>query len=89
MRDIERNKMTELQLYKFVQNKEIDWRGKDLILWIDFYDLKEFTDLIGNDYIADGTASICLLKDCIAIVLNDICEFFDIEPENILKKDEY
>lgn len=80
--------MTELQLYKFIQNKEIDWRDDKLILWVDFYDLKEFTLMIGYDYLSEGGIYIRLLESCIAIELNDLCESFDIEPENILKKED-
>ncbi len=81
--------MTELQLYKFTQNKEIDWRGDKLILWIDFCDLKEFTAMIGYDYLSEGGVEVCLLENCIAIELNDLCESFDIELENIKSKEDY
>jgi len=80
--------MTELQLYKFTQDKEICWAGEKLILWIDFYDLKEFTQMIGYDYLSEGGIEINLLHNCVALELNDLCEYFDIEPENILKKEE-
>lgn len=80
--------MTELQLYKFTQNKEIDWRGDKLILWIDFDDLTEFTEMIGYNFLSDGGIEVCLLENCIAIDLINLCEDFDIEPENILKKED-
>lgn len=79
--------MTELDLYKFVQDKEIDWRGNKLILWIPFYDLQEFTNLIGYDYLSEGGEEVSLQHNCIALELNDICDNFDIEAENILKKE--
>jgi hypothetical protein len=80
--------MTELELYKFCENKEMDWRGEELVLWINFYDIKEFTDLIGYDYFSEGGYDVNLQYDCIALDLVPICECFDIEPENILAKED-
>lgn len=83
--------MTELQLYKFIQDNdgiEIDWRThKHLYMWIPFYNLKEFTDLLGYDYFAEGGEEVSLQNDCICIDILDICEIFDINPENILPKE--
>ncbi len=77
--------MSELELYKFVQNKEIGWRGDKLILWAEPYDLKEFAGMLGCNYLCEGGVEVVLLSDgTIAIELNDICENFDIEPTNIL-----
>lgn len=79
--------MTELQLYKFCKDKEIDWRGDKLILWIPFQDIQEFTKMIGYCYLSEGTTNVCLLSDYVALELNELCEYFDIELENILKKE--
>lgn len=80
--------MTELELYKFCQDKEIDWRGDELIFWIEPYDLKEFADLLGIDYLCEGGLDVCLLTEgTIAVELNDIGSFFDIELEHILAKE--
>jgi len=83
--------MTELKLYKFVQGKEIDWRGLEgdiLMLWVEAYDLKEFAELVGDDYLCEGGEEVYLLQNgTVAIGLNDICECFEIEPTNILPKE--
>lgn len=80
--------MTELQLYKFVQEKEIDWRGDKLLLWITPHYLSEFAELVGDDYLCEGGEQVFLLPDgVIAIELNDICECFEIEPTNILPRE--
>lgn len=80
--------MSELELYKFCQHKELDWRGNELILWIDFNDIGEFTDLIGYDHFCEGGMEVTLLHTCIAFDLVDICESYDIEPTNIFPKKE-
>ena len=80
--------MTELDLYKFCQGKEIDWRGKELILWVDFCDLKELAELIGYAHLSEGGMEVALLAGCVGFALNDLCDNYDIDPENILKKGE-
>lgn len=80
--------MTELDLYKFVQNKELDWRGDKLILWVDHSDLEEFTELIGYGALSEGGLEVTLLHGgTIGVELNELCEWFDIEPERILAKE--
>lgn len=80
--------MTELELYKFVQGKAIDWRGDNLILWIYPHYLAEFAKMLGYNYLCEGDVQVTLLHDgLIAVELNDICECFEIEPTNILPKE--
>lgn len=80
--------MTELELYKFVQDKEIGWRGDKLILWIDHYSLPEFADLLGDNLLCDGGLEVTLLSGgTIALDIVDLCENHDIDPENILRKE--
>lgn len=79
--------MTELELYKFCEDREIQW-GYDgeLILWIPFYDLEEFTNLIGYGIIVDdGGLAVHLKEDCIALDLVEVCDYHDINPHNILE----
>lgn len=80
--------MTELELYKFVQGKEIEWRGKELLLWLNFFDLSEFTELIGFDYLSEGGEEVVLQHDSICIDIVCICENNEINPNNILHKKE-
>ena len=82
--------MTELELYKFVveNNLEYHWHDEDVILFINFYLLDDFTKLLGFS-ILDEEGIICHLKEgYICIWMFSICENFDIELKNIFKKDE-
>jgi hypothetical protein len=80
--------MTELELYKFCQDKEIEWRGEKLILWIEPDDLSEFADLLGVNYLCEGGLGVYLLTEgTIAVELNDIQSDFDIDLEHILSKE--
>ncbi len=79
----------ELQLHNFIQNNkiEINWSDNELIMWIPFFYVKEFTDLLGYNFLSDGGYNVNLREDCIAFDLVPICEYFDIEPTNILEKE--
>jgi hypothetical protein len=83
--------MNELDLYKFCQNKEMDWRntreGERLLIWVNFYDIKEFTELVGYNHFDEGGLEVSLQFDCLCIDLTDICEMEDIDPERIHPKD--
>lgn len=81
--------MTELELYKFVQDKEIDWRGDSLILWIEPSEVQEFADVIDRCNADDGGLDCKIQQDgTVCIDLIDLCEEYDIEPENIFPKEE-
>ena len=79
--------MTELQLYKFIKESgsEVEWRGEELVVWVDLLSVNELTDLIG-DYLHDGGIYVNLQLNRIAFDIVPICEYNEIEPENILKK---
>lgn len=81
--------MTELKLYKFIHEYEIeiDWRGDSLYIWIPFYVLNEFTNLLGYDHFSEGGEEVNLQYNCICLDLVDICESCEIDPENILPKE--
>lgn len=80
--------MSELDLYKFVQDKEMDWRGDTLVLWLYPSDLQEFANLIGDNVLSEGGLEVRLLTGgMVGIEMNEVCEWFDIEPERIMKKE--
>ena len=84
--------MTELDLYKFIRDNEVevDWRGEEeLIAWIHPSDIKDLVELIDRCDADDGGIE-CTLQNGGYIVLNlfDICVEEDINPENILPKEE-
>ena len=83
--------MDALKLYKFIcENRiEINWGDDDhLILWVPFYHLQDFTDMIGDNYLSDGGHDVNLQRHCVALDIIPICEYFDVEPTDILKKEE-
>lgn len=80
--------MSELELYKFVQDKEMRWvSDNQLNLWISASELKVFADLDDDLIVEDGGFEITLVHGgMVCINLLDVCELHDIEPENIFSK---
>jgi hypothetical protein len=81
--------MTALKLYKFIQENDIElrWEDEELIAWVGFHCISEFTDMIGYDYLSDGGLDANLQYHCLALDIVPICEYFDIEPTDILEKE--
>jgi len=85
--------MTELKLYKFLNDHELEYHWQDyekkdaeFLVWIPFYLLEEFTQMIGYNYLSEGGIEVLLQESCIALDIVDIAEYHDIELENILSK---
>lgn len=83
--------MTELELHKFVHDNgcEYHWYGKDdehdspdVMLFIEFDQLKDFTKILGVSVLSDSVE--CWLKEnCICLYMALVCDWFDITLENI------
>lgn len=79
--------MNELDLYKFCQDKEMDWREDELVIWVSFDEVHTFTEMIGDNYISDGGIESNLQMHNIAFDLVPICGYFGIDPERICSKE--
>ncbi len=92
--------MTELELYRYIHDEdgekpEISWRGDSLMVWIHpaWYD--DFIKLLLNESsspwssLFDDGGLVANIQNSgyLAVDLVPICEYFDINPENILGKD--
>jgi hypothetical protein len=83
--------MTELELHKFINNNDIElsWHFDELIVCIPAIHLLEFTDIVGDEYFCDGGKHAMLCgKGYVAFDIVHVCDYFNIDPENILKKEE-
>jgi hypothetical protein len=88
--------MTELDLYKFIKEKECEWRwieddGVHLILFVSHYDLREFCDMLYAAFDCgvlpcetrlqpDGSVALCPFEE--------VCEYFDIDAEKVFPKED-
>lgn len=87
--------MTELELYKYINENDIEWhRYKDNKIeeiWIlpKFYQLPEFHKLCSPCLFDDGGIE-CRMKDgYLGIDIIPVCEHYGIEYNNIFKGDDY
>lgn len=80
--------MTELQLYKFIKDNDIEyrWESEEILFWVPFYLLGDLTDLIGSSYLSEGGIQVRLQEGYIAMAGYDMCEYFGINPDNVFKK---
>ncbi|MFA6974282.1 MAG: hypothetical protein WC238_06170 [Parcubacteria group bacterium] len=86
--------MTELQLYRWLKSTSTEWHWRDngehqdVIMFISFYDLREFNDLIGHT-ITDEEGLECTLKDgYICIWMQEICDYHDVNMGNVFVRKE-
>lgn len=80
--------MTELELYKFIHNNNIECHkhqneGKDdIIIFPNFYHLEKFSKLI-ESYTDEDGMEIVLKNGYVAIWMRDLCEHYGIDIDNI------
>lgn len=86
--------MTELELYKYIQENGIEWHryendGKeDVLIFPYIFQLEEFANMIKNATDEEGVE--CRIKgNYVAVWMLDICEYFGIEMDNVFKGDNY
>lgn len=88
--------MNELDLYKFLENNNVETNwfndgGQELHLaaWIPYYALKEFCNMLGASTFDDGgIVDVMLCSDASIYIgnLDEICDWFGIDPERIVDK---
>lgn len=80
--------MTELDLYRFLKENEVDMRWDDDVLstWISHWNLDDFTKLCSSSLDDGGRESRLCSHGMIWIDLVPICEYYGIDPYRIFHK---
>lgn len=82
--------MTELDLYKFLVENEVetDWRDDKLYAWLSHWDVDKFCEMLDRCDADDGGID-CKLQNGGTVVLDlvEICEDYDIDPERITERE--
>ncbi len=79
--------MTELDLYKFIQENNIEWHRykKDIIIFVNFSNMPQFLEIL-TPSVFDDDGIVCNLKrGYIGIVINEICDYYGIIIDNVFK----
>lgn len=82
--------MTELQLYKWIQEHEPEWRweGEEVIVWVSVWSLESFLELFDtSDFNDGGGYEARLTGRYIAIVVNEVCDYFGIKIKNVFPQE--
>ena len=76
-----------LDLILFLRDKEyrID-SDEQIIVWLDFNDIQEFTDIFGYEEFCEGGKDVTLLDESITFNLYDFIDGLGEEKEYIVKK---
>ena len=81
--------MTTLELCEFLEQQDDSpkWGGEELIARLGSETIREFADMVGDDYLYDNGVTVILLPyGDVAIDIVPLCEDFGIDPESIKKK---
>lgn len=81
--------MTELELYKFIEESgsETRYDGDKAIIWVDHFNIEDFVTLIGQGILDEGGIDVRLQGNYIAVDMNEICEYHGVEIENVFKQE--
>ncbi len=80
--------MTELELYKFINENDIEWHREnnndeiDVIIMPNFYHISDFCKLVKS--LLDDDVIDCKMKDgYFCFWMKYICDFYGIEMDNV------
>jgi hypothetical protein len=57
--------------------------GNEILVWLYFSQLSEFTDLVGDSYFCEGGVDINLQDNCVVVDIKDILEYLEIDEDVI------
>lgn len=82
--------MTELDLYKFVSDNEIEyhWHDDNVIIFVSVWRIEQWSKLLGHG-IMDEEGIECRMKyNYFCFWMKDICGYFGIELSNVFKNEQ-
>lgn len=53
----------------------------EILVWLEFDQLQEFSELVGNGYLCKGDTMVNLRSDCVVVDIKDILEYLDIDED--------
>ena len=80
--------MKAIELYKFIQehNIEYHWHNEDVVMLVNLFQIEDFAKMIPSGLFDDNGIE-CHLKDgYIAIMMESICNYCDIELTDIFEQ---
>lgn len=84
--------MSELELHKYITANAIEWHWADnnetpdVLIFPRVYELTWFVLLLSHSHFDDGGIPCNLMDGYVAIWMNDICDYYGINIENVFPK---
>lgn len=83
--------MTAIQLYKFIDKNRVEWHWgenpdtnkRDVVILPRFSTLEELSKLLGYSILSEGGIECRMLDGGIGIWMDDVCDHFGIEMEEV------
>lgn len=77
--------MTELELYKFIEESGslTSFNEGEAMIWVYHHNVGDFVKLIGSSYLDDGGIDVRLKEYWIVVRMNEICEDNDIDMDKV------
>ena len=87
--------MTALELYRFVVENKLEYNrfendnGEvEVLLFIEFYNLKYFAEMLGPGAF-DDEGIPCTMKDgYVCVEMSLVCDWFDIDIDEVFKEEQ-
>lgn len=85
--------MTELELYKYIKDNNVEWHRHDnegtpdVVILPFIFQLEDFSNLISN-YNTDEGLTMRLQNGYVGIWMKDLCDYFDIDMDKVFTGEE-
>ncbi len=83
--------MTEIELYKFIQDNSIEWHWQDndgvddVVIFPYPFQIEEFAKMV-ESFTGDGGMECRLMGGYFAFWMKDLCEHYDIDIEKVFDR---
>lgn len=85
--------MTELELYKFINDNNVEWHKRDndgtpdIIIFPYLFHIQDFNKLV-KGYISDGGMECRMLDGYLAFWMKDVCDYYGIDIDKVFYGEE-
>ena len=85
--------MTELDLYRFIQEYDIEWHWfknngeEDVTIAPNFSEIQYFHEIVTPDLFDDGGIECYMMDGYFTIWMQDICDYYGIDINNVFRKE--
>ncbi len=87
--------MTELSLYKYINDNGIEWHRRDndgtpdVIIFPYYFQIEDFKKMLSNSLFDDGGIECRMMDGYFAFWMKDICEYYDVDIDKVFVGEEY